>query len=205
MHLPPSLGDLDVPVPSHICLYHHGYADLRRQYRDFLLPAALDEREGIALIGPPGTPQQLLSDLETDIGAALRNARASGRVVLVESERDADAFLNRMREAFDAMLARGVGVVRAAARPMWDAPGFPAPEDHLWLEAQLTLALAARRVVCLCAYDLAEMPDEAITFGGLEAHRDTLFLGQLAHSRRFIDADRYMSERLLRLPWLTPA
>ncbi len=196
--------DRDTPIPGHICLFHEGRAELRERVAAFVGPALSDPREGIALFGPPGAPEQLGRDLEEDLGVSLDDDALRRRVRLVGSERDADAYLERMREAFDDLISEGVEAVRAVARVVWNATDFPLPEDHLWLESRLNEMFAGRPVVMVCSYDVSELPGAALAYGGLETHPHVIFGDQLAECPRYLEPDRFLTERLLNLRWLTP-
>jgi hypothetical protein len=81
-------------------------------------------------------------------------------------------------------------------------PSFPPPEDFLWFESRLTEVLADFPVIVLCPYDLARMPARAIAYGALEAHPFLWSAGVVRPNPQFIPPERYLRERLFRLPWL---
>ncbi|HEX9496132.1 MAG TPA: MEDS domain-containing protein [Candidatus Limnocylindria bacterium] len=192
-----------LPVPGHICFFHDTYPELRAVLGAIAKPTLADAREGLVLLGAPGVAQRLLHDLDVDtdgVGEAL----AGGRVLQVESDRDADEYLERIRGALDELIARGVETTRAIACVAWNAPDFPLPEDHLWLESRLNEILAPRRTVLICTYDISEMPGAALTYGGLETHPHVIFAGRLSESPRFIPPEEFMAARLLELRWLAP-
>ena len=94
--------------------------------------------------------------------------------------------------------------VRGFARVTWGLKGFPLPEDHLWLESQVNERLAARPAILVCAYDLGLLPGTSLIHGGLETHAQILIGGRLQGSPAFVEPSRYVTDRLMRLPWLTP-
>jgi len=197
-------GAQAAPVPAHICLFHETYEELRALVAAFVVPALSDPTQGVVLLGPPGVPRQLARDLEVDAAVSLDPQLARGKVLLVDSERDPDAYLERVREALDALAARGFELVRAIGRSVWNATDFPLPEDHLWLESRFNAALAGRRAIMICGYDVSELPGAALTYGGLETHTHLIFGGRLAESSRYLEPDRFLTTRLLNLRWLTP-
>jgi hypothetical protein len=95
-------------------------------------------------------------------------------------------------------------VIRAVAPVAWDTPGFAPPEDFLWIESRLNEIVAERRTIMLCTYDLSELPDDALTYGGLETHPLYALGGELIENPSFIQPAWYMESRLLHLRWLTP-
>ena len=202
--VPLGFGDQQVSVPSHPCLFHDSYAEFRARQRDFLAIALSDPRQGMALFGAPGIPAQLLRDLELDLRRSLADEVRMGRLVLVESDPDPDVYLERFRDNLAGLVSREYATVRAVGRCTWNAPGFPAPEDQLWLESRLDAVIQATPTILLCAYDLTELSAFAIAYGGLETHRQIVVAGRLTDNPSFVEPGRYFSDRLLRLPWLTP-
>lgn len=201
---PLGFGEQAARVPGHICLFHDTYDELRAVVAGFLRPVLSERRQGIVLLGPPGVPRTLQRHLEVDLAVSLEEGIARGTVLLVESERDADAYLERVREAIDALNERGVELVRAFGRSVWNAVDFPLPEDHLWFESHLNTVVAGRRTIMICAYDVSELPGAALTYGGLETHPQIIYGGRLVESPRFLEPDRFLATRLLSLRWLTP-
>jgi hypothetical protein len=55
-----------------------------------------------------------------------------------------------------------------------------------------------------CAYDLTRMPGDALIYGGIETHPLIYLGGQLSANPQRVEPERYMTSRLLRLPWLQP-
>ncbi len=201
----PPLGPLGgTPLPGHICLFHEGYAELPDRVAALVHPALDDPREGIVLTGPPGVARRLRDDVERAVGVSLQDDAVGRRVLLVESERDPDAYLERIRRAIDELMAQGMDVVRAIGRVFWNAPDFPFPEDHLWLESRLTEVVVTRRAIVVCAYDVSELPGAALTYGGLEAHPHLMMDDRVHESPRFLQPDRFLTTRLLNLRWLAP-
>jgi hypothetical protein len=192
------------PVPGHICLFHDTDAELRAAQLAFLRPAVDDLRQGILLLGPPGVGRHLLGVLESEVGRSLAGDVSSGRVALGVADRDGDQQLESYVTALDALIERGCEVIRAVAPVAWDAPGFAPPEDFLWIESRLNEIVAERRTIMLCTYDLGELPDDALTCGGLETHPLYALGGELVENPSFIEPARFMESRLLHLRWLTP-
>jgi hypothetical protein len=146
----------------------------------------------------------LRRDLEIDLDRSLDDEVRRGKLVLVESDPDPDVYLERIRETLDALSAQGYALTRGLARASWNVPGFPEPEDHLWLESRLDAVIASSRAIVVCTYDLNSLPGCALAYGGVETHRQIVLGGQLIDNPSFIEPPRYFTERLLRLPWLTP-
>jgi hypothetical protein len=157
------------------------------------------------LLGAPEVGPALLGALESDRGRSLADDIRKGRLVLIEADRDGDQQLESYRTALDALADRGYQIIRAVGRVAWDIPGFAPPEDFLWIESKLNEIVAERRTIMLCAYDLRELPVDALTYGGLETHPLYVRAGELVDSPLYVEPSEYVKSRLLRLRWLTPA
>jgi hypothetical protein len=201
---PSGFADQEALVPSHVCLFHDGYRELRAWQRDFFRIALADPQQGVSLIGVPGVPAHLKRDLEIDLGRSLEGEVQRGKLVLVEYDTDPCVFIERLQDALAGLSTRGYASTRALAMPMWDVPGFPLPEDHLWLESRLNAVVAGSATILICAYDLTALPASALAYGGLETHPQLMLAGRLTENPAFVEPDRYLADRLLQLRWLSP-
>jgi hypothetical protein len=201
---PLGFGHRELPLPGHLCLIHDSYAELRLRQFDFLADALGDPQHGVGLFGAPGVAEHLRRDLEIDLDRSLDDEVRRGKLVLVESDPDPDVYLERVRETLDALSARGYALSRSLGRVSWNVPGFPEPEDQLWFESRLDALIASSQAIVVCAYDLSALPGCALAYGGVETHPQIVLGGQLTDNPSFIEPQRYFTERLLRLPWLTP-
>jgi hypothetical protein len=202
--VPLGFGDRQGPLPGHICLFHETETELRAAQLAFLWFAVHDPRQGILLLGPPGAGRRLLSALESDLGRSLADEVTKGRLVVAEAAGDGDEQLERYMTALDSLSDRGYEVIRAFGRASWDTPGFAPPEDFLWIESKLNEIVALRRTIMLCAYDLGELPVDALVYGGLETHPLYVLGSELLDSPLYVEPAEYLKSRLLRLPWITP-
>lgn len=193
------------PVPSHIAMLYGGEAELRDAALEFLRPGLDLPSEGLFCFGEPGVGERLLRDLESRVGRDLSPEYQSGRIVLGKSDPDVDRQLDNVLEPLEAFRAKGFSLVRFVGIVAWDAPDFPPPEDFLWFESKMNEVVTGFPVITLCPYDVARMPARAIAHGALETHPLVLCDGALRRNPQFVPPDRYMSEVLLRLPWLEDA
>ncbi len=202
--VPTGLVDHEAPVPGHIGLIHASHAERRAWQLAFLRVAFADPAQGAVLFGAPGVAAQLKRDLEGGLGRTLEGEVLRGKLVLIESDTDADVCLERIRDAVAGLSARGYAIARVSCRCTWSVPGFPAPEDQLWLESRVHSFVTSSQAIFLCAYDLTVLPGSALAYGCLESHPQIVLGGQLIDNPSFVEPDRYFAERLLRLPWLMP-
>jgi len=198
-------GVLDAPafpVPSHVALLHHGEAELRPAVLEFMREAVDHPDEALLCFGEPGVGERLLRDLEAHVDRDLSADHRAGRIMVGQSDSDVDQQLENFIVPLEAFRRSGFALVRFVGVVAWNVPRFPPPEDFLWFESKMNEVIADLPVIGLCPYDLARIPARAIAYGGLETHPFVLSNGRLRQNPQFIPPDRYLHERLLRLPWL---
>ena len=192
-----------VPVPAHIGHFYSGPDDLGDQLA-FARGAIDDPKQALVLFGPRGVADALVRTLEADVDRELTAERAQGRIVLTHGDADPDQQLQTALGAVRDLLSKGFERIRILASVRWDIPDWPPPEDFLWLESRFTDAIAPYPAVLFCAYDLTRMPGDALIYGGIETHPLIYLGGQLSANPQRVEPERYMTSRLLRLPWLQP-
>jgi hypothetical protein len=193
------IGDNVVPVPAHIGLFYDGELERRHRRFEFLLPAVKDRHQGIGLLATPVLAPGVLRALEADLGGSLDAEVRSGRVLVGHYDNDPDTTLENIRDALDALAAKAHDVIRVFAQVALGAPGFPLPEDHLWLESRINDLLADTRVILVCAYDVSQAPAPALINGGLETHPSVAIGGRLTDSPSYLAPPDYMRALLLNL------
>ena len=192
-----------LPVPSHTALLHRGDKELRAAAFAFMRPFLDRENEALFCFGEPSVGEGLVRQLERRAGRDLSADQRAGRIVFGQSEPDVDRQLENVIGPLEDFRAKGFELVRFIGIVAWDTPSFPPPEDFLWFESKLTDLIAPYPVIALCPYDILALPARAIAYGALETHPLVISDGSLRQNPQFIPSDRYLEERLLRLPWLT--
>jgi hypothetical protein len=204
--IPAAARDALAPlVPGHIAFLHRGDAELRAYALEFLRQGLDRPSEALFCFGEPSVGDRLLRDLEQSVGRDLGPEIQAGRIVVGQADPDVDRQLENVIGPLETFRAGGLSVVRFIGIVAWDVPTFPPPEDFLWFESKLNEVLPDFGVIALCPYDLARIPARGIAYGALEAHPLVLSGGVLRENPQFIAPDRYLRERLLRLPWLENA
>jgi hypothetical protein len=198
-------GALDAPVfpvPSHVALFHQGEAEVRSAVLEFMREAVDRPSQALFCFGEPGVGERLLRALEAHVGRDLSPDHRAGRIVVGQADPDVDRQLENIIAPLEAFRASGFALVRFVGIVAWNAPHFPPPEDFLWFESKLNEVISDFPVIGLCPYDLGRLPARAIAYGALETHPFLLSGGVLRKNPEFIPPDRYLRDRLLRLPWL---
>jgi DNA-binding CsgD family transcriptional regulator len=196
---PLGIGDQDVSVPGHIGLFYDAEPDLRRVQLEFLRPAIDDPRQGIVLFGPPRIAHTMLEHLESDLGRSLGDEIASGRILVAQTDRDPDQLLENIRQAIDTVAAKGHAIIRFFADVRWGAPGFPLPEDALWVESRVNDLLADTGALVVCAYDVSTLPDKALILGGLQTHPIMVIGDWLSENPNYLAPTDYLRAFLLQM------
>ena len=197
------IGGHSVPVPSHLCVFNGGVAELRQQQAAFLRPAVESVAEGILLIGAAGVAETLYRYLEADLGVDLSKRREAGLVMLAAGDADADQQLENVLRPIETMVARGAPLVRVVGRTRWGGPDWPLPEDFVWFESRINEALADLPVLLLCAYDFVEMAGSGLVLAGLACH-PTILSGDVdVRNELFVSHRRNLQTRMVNFPWLT--
>jgi DNA-binding CsgD family transcriptional regulator len=196
---PLGIGDRDVPVPAHLGLFYDSEPELRRVQLAFLRPAIEDHRQGIVLFGPPGVARTLLGHLESDLGRSLHDEVRSGRVILAQTDADPDQLLENIRDAIATLAAKGYGLVRFFSDVKWGAPGFPLPEDALWMESRVNDLLVGTAAIVVCAHDVSQLPAKALILGGLQSHPIMVIGDRVAENPNYVAPSDYMRVFLLQM------
>jgi len=202
---PLGIGNQDVSVPGHLGLFYDAEPDLRRVLLEFVRPALDDPDQGIILFGPPGVARQMLDNLATDLGRPLASELESGRILIAQTDPDPDQSLENIRAALNTMAARDRTVIRFFGDVKWGAPGFPLPEDALWLESRVNNMLAETKAIVVCAYDVSRLPDRALIMGGLQAHPIIVIGDWLKENPNYLAPADYMRAFLLQMSSPEPA
>lgn len=196
---PLGIGNQDVPMPGHLGLFYDAEPDLRRVLLEFVRPALDDPGQGIVLFGPPGIARRMFDNLAADLGRPLTSELESGRILIAHMDRDPDQLLENLRTAIETMAARHSTVIRVFGDVKWGAPGFPLPEDALWVESRVNNMLAGTTAVVVCAYDVSRLPDRALIMGGLKTHPIIVIGDWLKENPNYIPPADYMRALLLQL------
>jgi hypothetical protein len=197
------IADGDAEVPSHICLMYLGDEELTRALVAFVAPALEETGEGVVLFGAPGVASMFLERLASSAaGREVTAALDAGRIRLAESARDVGQQVENILAPVEALAQRGLRPIRVFGRVEWDVPGFALPEDFLWCESVLNRVIAKVPAILVCVYDVTRLPATALLLGGLETHPFVVVNGTLSTNPHFVPPERFLSERLLQLPWL---
>ncbi|MEA2661024.1 MAG: hypothetical protein QOH08_596 [Chloroflexota bacterium] len=203
MKAPIGFEGRSVQLPGHICLFYKSEDELRRRQAAFLRFAVDGKREGIVLMGGTGIAETLYRYLEVDLGVDLSTRRDAGMIALAHGDVDVDEQLENVIRPIEAMIEGGAKLVRLVGRVQWGGPDYAASEDVVWYESKLNDRIAGLPVVLVCAYDIFELPGEALILGGLHSHPQ-LLCGTFSDRNTLVESTkRHLQLRMAEFPWLT--
>jgi len=195
-------GDLDVAVPSHVCLFYYDDVELRDKL-GFLRLGLESEKEAAVLFGRHPRLMEVLGYLAAE-GLDTDAHVAAGRLVLIEGASDADALLGKIGEQLDALIACGVELIRFLGFIGWEDPAWPTHEELLAFESEVNNAAANYPAVVMCTYKLTDIPGPLLIYGGIEMHALTIIGGTVCENPHFVMPERFAADRAGKQPWLTP-
>jgi hypothetical protein len=187
-------GDLKVDVPSHVCLFYSNDAELRDRLG--FLAETLDEPGDVAvLFGKQERLEEVLGyigqDYKRDVAADLK----AGRIVLVNGARDPDELLGGIATALDAIVARGVTLIRFLGFIGWGDMDWPTDEDLMTFEAKVTAAVKSYPAVVVCTYNVEKLPGSVLIFAGIETHPITILGTTLCQNPHYVPFADYIERR----------
>lgn len=177
--------DQDVDVPSHICLFYYDDAELRERL-PFLQIGLEVSDEAVVLFGPEPRLQQVLGYLAEASERNIDRDLADGKIVLVGGAPTADEILSNIATALDALVARGVRLIRFFGFIGWQDPDWPPTDDLLAFEANVNSAVASYPVVTVCTYRLTDIPGPILILGGIQSHPLTIIGQTLCENPHFV-------------------
>ena len=184
---PLGFSEQRVDVPSHICLFYYDDVELRQRLA-FLRIGLETEGEVAVLFGPRRRLRQILEYLEQDLGRDTERDLADGKIVLIDGAPTADQVMGNIAETFDAIVARGVRLIRFLGFIGWADPDWPAHDDLLAFESQVNLAVSTYPVVTVCTYRLTDIPGPLLIYGGINTHPLTIIGDTVAENPHYVPA-----------------
>lgn len=192
--VPLGFADLQVDVPSHICLFYSNDDELRERL-GFLARTLDDPTQVAVLFGKNDRLEEVLgyigADFKRDVSADLK----AGRIVLVNGARDPDALLGGIAAALDAIVARGAGLIRFLGFIGWGDMDWPATEDLMTFEAKVSEAVKSYPAVVVCTYNTEKLPGSVLIFAGIETHPLTILGTTLCENPHYVPFAEYAERR----------
>ena len=192
--VPLGFADLQVDVPSHICLFYSNDDELRERL-GFLARTLDDPTQVAVLFGKKDRLEEVLgyigADFKRDVSADLK----AGRIVLVNGARDPDALLGGIAAALDAIVARGAGLIRFLGFIGWGDMDWPATEDLMTFEAKVSEAVKSYPAVVVCTYNTEKLPGSVLIFAGIETHPLTILGTTLCENPHYVPFAEYAERR----------
>ncbi|HEV2249200.1 MAG TPA: MEDS domain-containing protein [Candidatus Limnocylindria bacterium] len=187
-------GDLQVDVPSHVCLFYSSDEELRGRL-GFLAHSLDDPAQVAVLFGKQDRLEQVLGYIGEDFGRDVAADLKAGHIVLVNGVHDPDALLGAIGAALDAAVARGTKLIRFLGFIGWGDMDWPASEDLMVFEAKVTEAVKSYPAVVVCTYNIEKLPGSVLIFAGIETHPLTILGTTLCENPHYVPFAEYMERR----------
>lgn len=188
---PLGIGDREVPVPSHICLFYDDDAELRERL-PFLTLGLRDPAEVCVLFGKHQRLAEIVGYLLEDSGEDIEGAIAAKRLVLIEGASTGEATLAHIGNTLDEIVAGGARLIRFLGFIAWGDPSWPPEEDLLAFEAKVNLAVLKYPAVIVCSYKLGVLPGPVLIHSGIETHPITVLGGRVCDNPQYVHPDEYL-------------
>ena len=191
---PLGFADLQVDVPSHICLFYENDEELRARL-GFLASTLDDDAEVAVLFGKQERLDQILgyigADHNRDVSADVRN----GRIVLVTGAPDADLLLANIAKALDAAVAADKKLIRFLGFIGWGDMDWPPQEDLMTFESKVSEAVKSYPAVVVCTYNTEQLPGSVLIFAGIETHPLTIIGTTIAENPHYVPFAKYVARK----------
>lgn len=197
---PLGFSEQQVDVPSHICLFYYDDVELRERL-PFLRIGLEAEDETVVLFGPGRRLRQILDYLAEDYGRDVDRDLADGKIVLIEGAPTGEQVLGNIATALDAVVARGVRLIRFFGFIGWQDPDWPAHDDLLAFESQVNLAVSQYPIVTVCTYRLTDIPGPLLIYGGIQTHPLTIIGQTVAENPHYVLANANGGRTPIDVPW----
>lgn len=184
--------DRSVEVPSHICLFYYDDEELRRSL-SFATLAFDAPGEATVLFGPRARLEQVLGYIAADHARDVEADVRDGRITLVEGAPTGDETLGNIGRALDALVARGVSLIRFLGFIGWGEEGWPHHEDLLRFEATVNAAVTNYPAIAICTYNANRLPGPLLIFGGIETHPLTIVGDTLCDNPHYVPPAEYLA------------
>lgn len=187
-------ADLNVDVPSHICLFYSDDAELRDRLG--FLANTLDDPEQVAvLFGKQERLDEILGYIGADHTRDIAADLAANRIVLVNGAPDADVLLAGIAKALDAAVARGTKLIRFLGFIGWGDMDWPEQGDLMTFEAKVSEAVKSYPAVVICTYNAEKLPGSVLIFAGIETHPLTILGTTLCENPHYVPFADYIERR----------
>ena len=161
----------EIRVGDHIAYFWETPKEFE-QGANFLTPG-LRGRDHCVIFGHDDANTHIC-DVLRDSGVNVEEYQRRGRLTVVGSESTGAATLSKLGGIFQKALDEGATVIRLLGNIGWGKKGWPAEDDILDFEHQVTGAAKAFPAVIVCMYDVNTLPGRVIVQGGLATHPITV-------------------------------
>jgi DcmR-like sensory protein len=160
--LPLGWGKDAVPLHSYVSFYYSLEQTLRQSLA--FIRAGLDEPGTFCVVlADPGRHATVVEELRGEDGSErLQRLLDAGKLAIVEPQPTFEQLAGAMLARMDQALAAGFERIRALGLVAWGQPGWPDLSALKQCEAQVNRVAASYPAVIVCAYNLPQLPGQAV-------------------------------------------
>ena len=145
------------------------------------------------VFGQPEANEKVLGILAT---RGFPQEALKGRASVLAGKPVATEMLSEIGATFQQALDAGAPLIRLLGNIGWGHPDWPAENDLLQFESQVTDACRTFPCVVVCMYDVKSLSGRAVVRGGVESHPSTILSTGIEKNPHFVPAAQYLARYL---------
>lgn len=179
-------------MPSHICLFYYDDTELRERL-SFVKVGLDDPSQAVVLFGPRERLDQVFGFMAEAVGRDLADELRAGRIVLVDGAPDVPGTFANIATALDALVARGIVLIRFLGFIGWGEQDWPSDEELLRFESRVNEAVTRYPAIFVCGYRTSELAGPLLVFGGLQTHPLTVIGTTLYDNPHYVSSAEFLA------------
>lgn len=183
------LRDEQVKLGSHVAYFWESEAEFRDGVR--FLTEGFAASDFCVIFGHEDANARVCGVL-AEQGYNCGELSAANRICVLSGDRNADAMLASIGEAFERAVADGARVIRLLGNIGWGRSSWPSERDILEFEGKVTAAAQAFPCVVVCMYDVQALPGPVIVHGAFETHPLTICGNVLRENPFYVTFDEFL-------------
>jgi len=157
------------------------------------LETGLQVGDYCVIFGQPEANEKVLGILAT---RGFPQEALKGRASVLAGKPVATEMLSEIGATFQQALDAGAPLIRLLGNIGWGHPDWPAENDLLQFESQVTDACRTFPCVVVCMYDVKSLSGRAVVRAGVESHPSTILSTGIEKNPHFVPAAQYLARYL---------
>jgi hypothetical protein len=190
-HVPLGIRDQQVRVCDHIAYFWESAEEFAEGVG--FLEVGLRGTDHCVIFGHPEANKRVLAVLAQ---RGFPEESLVRRASVLEGSKLSVDMLTEIAAQFKSAIESGARLIRLLGNIGWGHPEWPAEDDILSFEAQVTDACRSFPCVVVCMYDVRSLTGRIVVRGGLQTHPLTVCGGGVERNPHFIPAAQYTARYL---------